>query len=366
MARDNPQSAIDQFRTRLERQGLPPAVLVHGPEPHFRGQALKLVLAAAGELEVEQLDGAVEPSRVERLGSDLRTASLFGAGKLVVLRESLPWSGRGAPLPLERPVLSFLEKPTPGIHLVMLRAGKVDGRSRLVKAVERCGGILLPSRRLYATPFPGRPPWQTELHAWLGDQARRRGLRVDPQGLDFIITVLGRAPGELVSFLDRLQVHLPAAAKGRVSTEVLEGVLGHGGQSTQFELATALLQGDFPAALARARSIMAGGLQDQAGRPMDPAGALLVTLGWIHRSVAQCHRGRLLLAAGSTRAEVEQELGVRYFKERFWAEVDASSRERLEDMLEALLRADRLLKTANEDPGRILENFVIEAVGPWG
>jgi DNA polymerase III delta subunit len=365
MAKDNPQSAIDLFRTRLQRQGLPPALLVHGPESHFRSQALRLALAAAGELEVEQLDGAAEPAQVERLGSDLRTASLFGGGKVVVLRESLSWSGGGAPAPLERPVLSFLEKPTPGIHLVILRAGKVDGRSRLVKGVEKCGGVVLACRRLYATPFPGRPPWQTELHAWLGDQARRRKLQIEPQGIDFIVTVLGRAPGELVSFLDRLRVHLPGEAAGRVGPEVLEKVLGHGGQSTQFELATALLQGDFPGALARARSITAGGLQDQGGRPMDPAGALLVTLGWIHRALAQCYRGRLLLASGRTRAEVERELGLRYFKERFWAEVEGSSRERLEGMLEALLRADRLLKTANEDPGRILENFVIEAAGSW-
>ena len=50
-------------------------------------------------------------------------------------------------------------------------------------------------------------------------------------------------------------------------------------------------------------------------------------------------------------------------RERFWAEVEASSRERLEGILEALLRADRLLKTANENPARILENFLIEAEG---
>ena len=88
----------------------------------------------------------------------------------------------------------------------------------------------------------------------------------------------------------------------------------------------------------------------------------MVTLSWVHQALAKCFRAHFLLGRGLGKPQVEAELKVHYFRERFWEEVRASSPERLERGLKALLGAEKRLKVESEDPGRILEAFVVEAL----
>ena len=62
MAKDHPQESLDRLQQTLERQGLPPVVLLHGPEDHFRALGLQAVLAHAGDRDVIHLDDAFAAS----------------------------------------------------------------------------------------------------------------------------------------------------------------------------------------------------------------------------------------------------------------------------------------------------------------
>jgi len=364
LAQPSPQESLDALERRLAAGRFSPAFLFHGPQDFFRSEGLRLVFAHAGDRDRVQLDGASPPEELARLAGDLRTPSLFGKGKILVIREDLSFARGKDSAGLEKAVLSFLERPTPGVHLVLLRREKLAKGSKLISAFRAAGGEIVLCRDLYTNPFPGRRPWETEFHRWLAGRAAGLGLRLAPESLLLVGNVVDHSPGEAAGFLERLRTHMGGRGREPVRPEAIQALLGPGGEANQFELAGALLRGDLEKALVYARGISRVGLKSQDGRPMDPVGSLLVTLSWIHQSFAKCYRAHLLRERGFDRAEVESALKVHYFRERFWEEVRASGREGLERGFRALLRAHKRLKVEGEEPGRILEALVVEALVP--
>ncbi|GEM_PF-5606147 len=364
MAQVSPQESLDALERRLAGGDFPPAFLFHGPQDYFRSEGLRIVFARAGDKDRVQLDGATPPEEQKKLAGDLRTPSLFGKGKVLVVREDLSLGGGRDKAGLDKAVLSFLERPTPGVHLVLLRREKLQARSKLLKAFQKARGVVVLCRELYANPFPGRRPWETELHRWISGRAARLGLRLAPESLLLLAGVLGNSPGEAAGFLERLRTHLGEGWKEPVPPGVVQDLLGPGGEANQFELAGALLKGKVREALLLARGIARSGLKGQDGRPMDLAASVIVTLSWAHQALARCLRAHHLLRKGMGESGVESALNIHYFRERFWEEVRASTPERLEKGLRALLRADRRLKVESEDPGRVLEAWVAEALEP--
>lgn len=363
MASIHPQHGLDALRGALERKGLPAAVLLHGPEEHFRSEGLKLLLGALGDLDVAQLDGSSPPEALAALPLDLQTAALFGGGKLIVLRESLALSGKGRDARLEEALLRFLAQPVPGIHLAVMRREKLEQRAPLLKAVQAARGTVLLCRELYATPFPGRKAWESELHAWILDQARRRGLALPAEGALFLSAVLGRAPGELAGFLDRLRLFLDRQPGRTIDRNLLQRLLGPGGESNQFELAEALLLGDLRLSLLRARAILCSGFEGQDGQRLDPERALAATFAWVHQAAARCFKAHFHLAQGLPHQEVESRLKVHpFFRDGFWKEVRATRPAGLERLLRALLAAQERQRVGGEQPGRVLDLFVLEAL----
>ncbi len=362
MAQATPQENLDALERRLDRGDFPPAFLFHGPQDYFRAEGLRLVLSHGGDRDLVQLDGSTPPEEARNLAGDLKTPSLFGKGKILVVREDLVF-GRGKdPAKVEKALLSFLERPTPGVHLVVLRREKLQERSKLLSSFRKAGGVVVLCRELYAHPFPGRMPWETELHRWIAARAKRLGLTLAQESLLLLAAVLGHSPGEAAGFLERLRTHLGKGGKGPIRPEVIQELLGPGGEANQFELAGALLKGRLKEALLLARGIARSGLKSQDGRPMDSVSSVILTLSWAHQALARCLRAHHLLGRGLGRPEVERALNVHYFKERFWEEVRASTPAALEKGLRALLRADERLKVESEDPGRVLEVFVMEAL----
>ena len=366
MAKSNPhpQNSLDQLESRLAGGEFPPAFLFHGPQDYFRAEGLRIVLAHGGDRDRVQLDGSTPPEEARKLAGDLMTPSLFGAGKILVVREDVPLTGRKALPGLEEGIRTFLGRPTPGVHLVLLRRDRVAASTRLFKAFQAARAVVIFCRDLYATPFPGNPPWNTEFHRWLQGQASRKGLQLASESLLLLGQVLGNPPGEAAGFLERLKTHLGERREDVVGPQVVLDLLGPGGEANQFELASALLQGNLPRALTLARGIARGGLKSQDGRPMDSMGSLLVTLSWIHTALVKAFRAHLLLARGVQGGQVERELKVHYFRDRFWREVRASSPEALARGLRALLRAQARLKRDFEDPERLLEALVTETLVP--
>ncbi len=364
MAQVSPQENLDALERRLAGGDFPPAFLFHGPQDYFRSEGLRIVFAHAGERDRVQLDGATPPEEQKKLAGDLRTPSLFGKGKILVVREDLPFGGGRDKAGLEKAVLSFLERPTPGVHLALLRREKLQARSKLLKAFQKSGAAVVLCRELYSNPFPGRQPWETELHRWIAGRAARLGLRLAPGSLLLLAGILGNSPGEAAGFLVRLRTHLGGDWKDPVPPEVVQDLLGPGGEANQFELAGAVLKGRRREALLLARGIARSGLKGQDGRPMDPGASVIVTFSWAHQALAKCLRAHHLLRKGMGESAVESALNVHYFRERFWEEVRGSTPARLERGLRALLRADRRLKVEGEDPGRVLESWVLEALEP--
>ncbi len=355
----NPEQALAALDKRLATKGFPSCILLYGPEDYFRDKGLRLVRQHARDMDLVQWDSSNRADFLSAFSSDLLTPSLFTGAKVIVLREDLKFLGEKEVV--DR-IFSFLAKPVPGVHLVLMVKDKLDQKNKLLNKVISSRGIAVFCRELYSIPFPGRKMWDTELHRWVMGEARKRGMEIRADDSVFLVSVIGKTPGRIEGFLERMKVYLEGKPGAKPTRALMERMLGPGGESNQFELARAILKGDFKKAIVCAREIMETGIRDEEGTPLDSSGALLVSLAWVHVAARRVFRALILEDRGCSREEIEERLGVVYFKEDFWEEVKSASIPGLAKILEALVNAHKRIKVQGERPERVMESFVMEAM----
>jgi DNA polymerase-3 subunit delta len=181
-------------------------------------------------------------------------------------------------------LMAYIKAPCPSTVLV-LTAEKLDGRTKLVQALNRAGAVL--------TLEPPRP---SQLPQWIRDRARSMTIDIEPEAATLLAELIGPELGILHRSLDMLA--LLAGPGIPVSADhVGEGIAASRVHSV-FELTDALGRRDWVQASLLMRNILGGG-----------ESALLV-LAMVVRQL------RLLVQTQNWRGparELAQELGVRPF-----------------------------------------------------
>lgn len=382
MATPAPDHEIARLH-KLLKGGLPRVLLVSGGSDFFRAEAMDMVMEHVpsdaelrvldavdlrdgggddededdGDVVVEASDGDDGLAACPEL-LDLRGGGLFAKTSVLVVRRGKNWWKRNAVT-----LAGQLDRFAKGSSLV-IEADKLDKRKKvaanLVKSVAETGGFF-EFRDLYPTGYGTRDLADGELVRWILARSRRLGVALTGEAACLLVAQVGTTLGELAAELGRLRDQLGADAKrAPLGPRDLQGKLTVSFESTPFELAEAVLDGDKRLALRSVQAMFARGVRDKAGKAMDTGGLLPFTTSWMFRSIAAVYEGRLLLAEGVSERDIPARVGVRQFVPRFVGQLRQNDLPRLERGLLALQACQRASRSSGEEPQVLLERFLCQ------
>lgn len=260
---------------------IPPAAnLVTGPaELLVRRRVEDLIAtlrAEVGEVEVDRV--TPEDVRAGGLG-DLRTASLFAAPRVVVLRD-----------------VHSLGATVAGDLAAAVEAGLAD-QTWLIATASSTGSIRKLSAAIKASGavHEAKPPPDWKIDAWhdlAADELRRADRAATHDAVVALVDRAGTDPDRIASAASQIAAQAPP---GRLSVEAVEAVLdGHGSQGA-FALADAVVERDPQRATELLAGLFAGGAE-----PIVVMGALAFRL-----------RALVAVAAGLQSTDDFTEVGMR-------------------------------------------------------
>ncbi|MEM8550882.1 MAG: DNA polymerase III subunit delta [Pseudomonadota bacterium] len=221
--------ASDVARKLNALEKLPPIIAVFGPD---RGLVTETAQKLAGLFDgaddpfaVVKLDAATVTGETGRLVDEARTVSLFGAKRLVWVRDA---AGRNL-APAVQPLLD--DPPTDAI--VLLEAGDLKRGVGLRKAVEAspvAAGIYCP------------PDTHRDLERMIEEEARSLGLNVDPEARSALVERIGADRGASRGEVSKACLY--AAGTGRLTLADVDAVVGDVSLTQMSEAVDAAFLGD--------------------------------------------------------------------------------------------------------------------------
>jgi DNA polymerase-3 subunit delta len=314
-----------------------PVTLVIGEEELLAERAVTEAVAAAKEglgagTSVEEVSGGALP---DGFAMGLATASLFGGGRIVVVRdaETLDASARGA-------VLAAAADPSPGTVLVLRAAG--PGRvAKFFKDLQQ-----------HAVTVNAAKLKPSERAAWLRAEIRRLGRKADDGAAAALLDTVGQDLRELAGAVAKLHVAVPpptAWTRAHVA-EFLAPTADRG----VFELTDAVLAGEPQAALRHLDSLLGQGEE------------VIGLLGMLARQLRLVLR--VLDYGNAPKGQVAQAIGGGV---RDW-QVDRARRQARGFHPEDLRRALDLIAAADAEirngglPARLLAELVVTRIAAAG
>ena len=344
-----PPLAASAFLERAGTLDLPAVVVLAGAERWFREQAVQAVLArvfpegdpggavtrldARDHAQKEQVASAVE---------ELRSASLFGTGRVVVVErpeaaasvgaargeeedddeeeggeEPEPGAratGKRPQSPLLALALPALEAAVAGSVLVLSTERPVKGRGAVPLAtLQKKGALVVDCRSLYDAPGPwerGAAPHDHELARHLVRRAKARFQKTLTAADAHALTRrVGSDLGDLEQALATLALH--AGTRTGITAEDLDACFQGVREDPVWGLVDAVLDGRLADAIGRTDHAFRAGLTDQRGMPVTRPEALFpLVMGALHAGFRRVLAGAEALARGESEADVVRGAGL--------------------------------------------------------
>jgi hypothetical protein len=298
---------------RLERiEALPSVVVFAGEESFLADEGVAAVTRAlfpAGEPAgaVVTLDATV-PADAERVPSvveELATPSLFGEGKLVVVRRAEAIGGPAAAVGPEEaddgeeapeepeevqdaapaarggkaggrrvnPITALVKQAcaasVPGSVLVLVTRKPARGKGSVsTETLVKAGALVFDARPLYDAPPPwarGGSPYDTEAAQWTSRRARaRHGKAMDLRAAQALVNRLGAGLAPLARSLETLASYV--GDRPSIVEEDVAATVGTSREDPSWVLADAVLDRDLARSLALVAAAFDRGISDAKGR----------------------------------------------------------------------------------------------------
>lgn len=222
----------------------PPVLLITGPEELLLRREADRVLAAyreeaGGELDIADLRA---PELADGPLPDLRTGSLFGAPRAVVIREA-----QALPAEAAKALAAELDGSPPEA-LVVLLATSLGRIQTLAKRIKDAGGRI-----------DVAPPREFDERGWrqmVIDELARHGRRLDDQAVE---ALLERAGTNVSAVAEKAAQVAAGAPDGPITAEHVERFVTGLGSRGSFAVADAVCDRDPQRALTLLRGVLASG-----------------------------------------------------------------------------------------------------------
>lgn len=218
-----------------------PVYLVKGDDPSLLSQGLSNLLNELGGGDALGIEHLPDDADLAVALEALRTPSMFGDRRVVVVREA----GRFDAAAVE-PLVEYLGDPSGDAVLVLVAGGGKTTR-RLSDAVRKHGHVI----------DTGVPQKAKEKNQWIADQISAGAVRLTPAATKKLTAHLGEDLGRLETLLAGL-----AAAYGEgaaIDEELLEPFLGEAGGVAPWDLTDAIDRGDTGGAVGALHRMLDGG-----------------------------------------------------------------------------------------------------------
>ncbi|HSR91394.1 MAG TPA: DNA polymerase III subunit delta [Gemmatimonadales bacterium] len=351
-----PRHTTDDLLRALSRSELSPVYYLCGTEVVLREEALQTILdlaipAADRSLGLEQRSAAgLDP---DDLHSALNAMPMFGARRVLVLRDTEAWKRKTTPRPV---LLKYLENPASETVVILVENAPSEDK---LKEWEPDGELVA---RTYAVNFEPLPP--ERVVRWVTYRAEGLKVRLEPGAAEHLAAACNNDLGALRSELEKL-ASLPETAEPLTAERVGELVgVRHG--ETALDWRDAVLSDDAPRAIRVLQPVL-----NQSGM----SGVKLVTLlgaSLLGLSIARSHYDRKLRGNALERVVFGAIKQLRLFGLGKWTEearnwsrwAEAWPADRLNAAIAAALAADRALKDSRvSDEGGVLTGLVLQLSG---
>lgn len=343
-----------QLRSRIQKQAIPPAVLLLGPEAYER-RRLRESLAATFSQEARTEHDLAASSLAEVL-DDARSLSLFASERLI-------WVANAeAVLPRGRidddaenesgsvdasPLKSYMQDPTPGVVLV-IEAIRFDFEGEDKRKQDR------------VRKFFGAIPDVVELRRFSVQDARaeaealasRASLRMNPDALDLLVEALGADVARVAVEIEKLSLFAGARPVGVADITAL---VPDARATTIFALVNALGRRD------RARALEVLDTLTREGEYLPLALAFLSTQ--FRMALVACEAG--MKSSGQIQGHFAR-LGIPMWgsrAEQVSQTVSKFSKSQMERAMSLIYQADKGLRDARPDDRTVMERFILQLVG---
>lgn len=213
-----------------------PVYLLHGEEGYFIDRITELLLDRVltdeeKDFNLTQVYGA----DVQNLGdvvSTCRRYPMMAERQLVLLREAQVLKQNVELTKLEQ-LEAYLSHPLEStVFVITYKGKKVDARSRWVKQIQECGGVVFESKRI--------PDY--ELGKFLPGFLKTTGLQFEDSAIQMLADYIGSDLARLSSEIDKLKLNLQG---NRVTCDLVATHIGISKEFNPFELVNAVAIKDF-------------------------------------------------------------------------------------------------------------------------
>jgi DNA polymerase-3 subunit delta len=233
------------FRQQLAREGCRPAYLLIGEEEYLKGKACLEIAKAF-------LDQSYSPDAVRTIyASDVDgpgiveqclNLGLFQQRQVLVAKEADALTAKG-----RKAVLGYLERPSPDTCLV-LSSFKLDEKSPLVRDSAES-----------ATAVRCETPSEEELTTWILSSARERGMAMDREAAEALISISGTSLGLLDRELEKISQYLGEGQGRKADKAAVKALAGLSAQASPDDLSRAVGGKDLPGAMTLLQQLFDGG-----------------------------------------------------------------------------------------------------------
>jgi len=351
----------EQFLRTVSKQPPEPVYLFVGPEAWRRDPCRKLLLDRV--LPAEDRDEGFARHDLDELSlteviDDARAMSLFASSRLIWVSgaESALPRGRAAAASDEdedsggskaggaEALAAYCKDPTPGVVLVFdARKWDFDGEDKA--KMDRLLKFYSPIQAVVQFARLTAPEARTMAQS----MAAERGLRLGAEELDLLVEATAADAARIATEVEKLALY--AGPGGRVSSEDIAALVPDAQETTVFNLVNALARRN------RAESME---LLDTLVRAGEYLPLALMFLGGVFRmALAAKEQG---VRSSQDVQNFFQRQGVPMWRSRAEQIYAASSKfpkEKLEEAIQSVFRADRDLKSSRPDDRIVMEEFVL-------
>jgi DNA polymerase III delta subunit len=341
---------------------VPSVTVCSGEEGFFKEEVFEALRSAlerkwpGAQVAVwESLQGERDAAEVQRLLAEMLTPGLFSPCKLILVRD-----GKKLLKAAPQELADLLDSCPEGNRLCVFTES-LDGRTTLARRLKKAG-CLVECRKLYADPafFRGGGSEPSELARWVSRRAEARGLVLEADAAEFLISLTGNNLFLIDSELEKLEM---ASERGvRIGTADVEEATGMSALHTPFDLWEHMEKGNVRKALETLKVILRNGLRSQGG-------ALITDHAGVAAILLKIFRDRIRLAAatlvmhheGMKDSEIQAKLGVRspfYFK-KIKGYARTLTARKYPGLHRAVLEAERRIKRMGQAAVAVLEEAVV-------
>lgn len=352
----------DQFLRTLAKQEPAPVYLFLGPETHRRTACRAAIverILGAEQREEGLTRHDLEDGSLSAVLDDARSMSLFASNRVIWVagaEAALPRGKaasddeQGGKEPGSAEALeAYCKDPTPGT-VVIFNAQKYDfdgedkARTERVLKFYKAVPQVIEFRRL--TPQDARVFAQNE--------AARRGLRLGADELELLVDATASDPARIANEVEKLALFAQANG-GKLSAEDVVALVPNASETTIFGLVNALARRDRTEAME---------LLEMLVREGEYLPLALTFLGGVFR-FALTAKEQGLRSSNDVQSYFQRQ-GVPMWRARAEQIYTASARfskEKLEEGIRLVFRADRDLKSTRPDDRLVLEDFLFRLTG---